>query len=100
MAGETNTDGVQGPSHDMDTVGHVSTHKRTFLNLGEGEGRLWKPTREGKLPQMEPAAVPGSGVAESWELPGWLFWGWDVSAGQASWAWWALLDLVPKVRGH
>lgn len=65
MAGETNTDGVQGPSHDMDMVGHVSTHKRTFLNFGEGGGRLWKPTREGKLPQMEPAAVPGSGVAES-----------------------------------
>ena len=43
----------------------------------------WKPTREGKLPQMEAAAVLGSGVAESWELPRWLFWGWDVSAGQA-----------------
>lgn len=49
---------------------------------------------------MEAAAVPGSGVAESWELPGWFFWGWDVSAGQAAWDWWALLDLVPEVMGH
>ena len=96
MAGETNTDGVQGPSHDMD----MDPHEGTFPNFGGGEGSLWKPTREGTLPQMEAAAVPGSGVAESWELPGWFFWGWDVSAGQARWAWWAQLDLVSRVVGH
>ena len=96
MAGGTNTDGVQGPSHDMD----MDPHEGTFPNFGGGEGSLWKPTREGKSPQMEVAAVPGSGVAESWKLPGWFFWGWDVSAGQASWAWWARLDLVSRVVGH
>lgn len=78
----------------------MSTHEGTFPNFGEGEGSLWKPIREGKSPQMEAAAVPGSGVAESWELPGRFFWGWDVSAGQAAWDWWALLDLVPEVMGH
>ena len=98
--GETNTDGVQGPSHDMGMAGHMSTHEGTFPNFGEGEGSLWKPIREGKSPQMEAAAVSGSGVAESGELPGRFFWGWDVSAGQAAWAWWALLDLVPEVMGH
>lgn len=100
VAGETNTDGVQGPSHDMGMAGHMSTHEGTFPNFGEGEGSLWKPIREGKSPQMEAAAVSGSGVAESGELPGRFFWGWDVSAGQAAWAWWALLDLVPEVMGH
>ena len=75
VAGETDTDGVQGPSHNTDMAGHVSTHEGTFPNFGEGEGSLWKPIREGKSPQMEAAAVPGSGVAESGELPRWFFWG-------------------------
>ena len=98
MAGETNTDGIQDPSHHMDMAGHVRTHEGTFPNFGRGEGRLETNQRGQVAPNGSSscARFRGCRVLGAAQVVV-LGVGCECWAG---WAWWAWLDLVPKVMGH